>query len=46
MNNRNQMKIQKEKTEDKHAKDKNYRKVREHCRYSGKYSGAAHSLKI
>ena len=25
------------------AKDKNYRKVRYHCHYTGKYRGAAHS---
>ena len=25
-------------------KDKNYRKVRDHCHYTGKYRGAAHSI--
>ena len=28
----------------KFAKDKNYRKVRNQCRYTGKYRGAAHSI--
>ena len=26
------------------AKDNNYRKVRDHCHYTGKYIGAAHSI--
>ena len=26
------------------AKDKNYRKVRDHCHYTAKYKGAAHSI--
>ena len=26
------------------AKDENYRKFRDHCRYTGKYRGAAHSI--
>ena len=26
------------------AKDKNYRKVRDHCLFTGKYRGAAHSI--
>ena len=39
------MKIQKEKFEDKNAKDKNYRKVRDHCDYLGEHRGAAHRLK-
>ena len=33
----------KEKFEDKHAKDKKYCKVRDHCYYTGKYRGATHS---
>ena len=28
----------------KFVKDKNYRKFRDHCHYTGKYRGAAHSL--
>ena len=28
----------------KFAKDKNYRKVRDHCHYTGKYRGVAHSI--
>ena len=30
--------------EKKIAKDKNYRKFRDHCYYTGKYSGAAYSI--
>ena len=29
----------------KFAEDKNYRKVRDHCHYSDKYRGAAHSIR-
>ena len=28
----------------KFAKDKNYRKVRDHCHHTGKYRGAAHTI--
>ena len=28
----------------KFAKDKNYRKIRDHCHFAGKYRGAAHSI--
>ena len=28
----------------KFAKDKNYRKVRDHCHYTGRYRGASHSI--
>ena len=28
----------------KFANDKNYRKVRHHCHYTGKYRGAAHII--
>ena len=33
-----------EKLENKHGKDKNYCKVRDHCHYAGKYRGAVHSI--
>ena len=36
--------ICKEKFENKHLKDKKYRKVRDHCHYTGTYKGAAHSI--
>ena len=36
--------ICKEKFENKHLKDKKYRKVRDHCHYTGTYRGAAHSI--
>ena len=36
--------ICKEKFEDNHAKDKKYRKVRDHCHYTGEYISAAHSI--
>ena len=29
----------------KFANDKNYRKVRDHCHYTGKYRGATHSIR-
>ena len=35
--------ICKEKFEDKHAKDKKYRKVTDHCHYRSEYKGAADS---
>ena len=28
----------------KFVNDKNYRKIRDHCHYTGKYRGAAHSI--
>ena len=28
----------------KFSKSKNYRKVRDHCHYTGKYEGAAHNI--
>ena len=34
----------KEAFEDKYPNDEKVRKVRDHCHYTGKYSGAAHSL--
>ena len=33
-----------EKFEDKHATDKGYHKVRDHCHYTGGYRGTAHSI--
>ena len=36
----------KEKFEDKHAKDKEYLKIRDHCHYTGKYRGATHSIHV
>ena len=36
--------ICKEKIENKYLKDKKYRKVRNHCHYTGKYRDAAHNI--
>ena len=34
----------KEKFENKYLQDKKYRKVSDHCHYTGQYRGAAHSV--
>ena len=45
MNSRNHEKMQKFAIfDDKHAKDKKYCKVRDHCHYTEEYRGAAHSI--
>lgn len=31
---------------EKFDKDKNYQKIRDHCHYTGRYGGAAHSICI
>ena len=36
--------ICKEKLENKYMKDKNYRKVRDHCHYKGEYRGVPHNI--
>ena len=36
--------ICREKLEDKHAKDKSFRKIRDHCRYTVEYRGNKHSI--
>ena len=36
--------IYKEDLEDKYIKDKKYRKVTDHCHYTGEYAGAAQSI--
>ena len=41
--NANSCCICRENVEDKYAKDKKYCKVRDHCHYTSKDSGAAHS---
>ena len=33
-----------EKLENKYSKDKKYRKIRDHCHYTGEYRGAVHSV--
>ena len=38
------VKIYKEKLENKSVKDKKYRKVRDHSYYAGEYRGAVHSI--
>ena len=35
--------ICKEKFENKYLRDKNYRKVRDHCHYAGEYRNTVHS---
>ena len=36
--------IYKEKFENQYLKNKKYRKVRDHCHYTGEYRSAAHSI--
>ena len=36
--------LAKKKIENKYVKDKKYCKVRDHCHYTGEYSGDAHSI--
>ena len=36
--------ICKEKFENKYLKDKKYRKIKDHCHYTGEYKGATHSI--
>ena len=36
--------ISKKNFEDKHAKDKKCRKIRDYCHYTGEYGGAAHRI--
>ena len=33
-----------EKVGNKYAGDKKYHKIRDHCRYTGEYKGASHSI--
>ena len=43
--NRKQSAICKQKFEHKHTTGKNYCEVKDHCYYTGKYRGAAHSIR-
>ena len=36
--------ICKKRFQNKYLKDKKYRKIRDHCHYTGKYRGAAHTI--
>ena len=36
--------VKKKKNENKYVKDKKYNKIRDHCHFTGEYTGAMHSI--
>ena len=36
--------VKKKKNENKYVKDKKYNKIRDHCHFTGEYTGAVHSI--